>query len=407
MSKRLAWAAAALLVLTMAALVVRSRSDATPDELRAQARSAATAGDWTRVEAALSRLEVPTPADLMLRAQAADGLGHTPRAIELLDAIPDSDPIAPQARFTAGHLELKRHRLRAAEPRLLQAVALAPGLRAARKDLVVIYGLQHRRADLDAQFRALAEAAPSFETAYHWCLPRGAFGDPADSVPELREVIAADPGDRRARLALAADLRRLGHREEAAEALAPLPPDDPGALALRARLALDRGDRDAARALLATGPEDHVVLARLRGLMALEAGDAEAAIRHYRRALALDPDDRDSLFGLGHALQQAGRAVEAGPYLDAAAARERLRALIGRAAMLGAEGDVALLRDLGSACEAIGRLDEARAWYRLVLARDPLDPEAQKALHRLREAAGEPPSMERGERDAEERGRGD
>ena len=46
--------------------------------------------------------------------------------------------------------------------------------------------------------------------------------------------------------------------------------------------------------------------------------------------------------------------------------------------------DASVLRDLGAACEALGFSAEARAWYDLALARDPLDPETQGALHRLR-----------------------
>ena len=38
---------------------------------------------------------------------------------------------------------------------------------------------------------------------------------------------------------------------------------------------------------------------------------------------------------------------------------------------------------LGAACEAAGRLGEARAWYRLAIARDPLDEASQRALYRL------------------------
>ena len=48
--------------------------------------------------------------------------------------------------------------------------------------------------------------------------------------------------------------------------------------------------------------------------------------------------------------------------------------------------DPELLRNLAAACEALGLLPEARAWYGLALARDPVNPETQIALYRLRNA---------------------
>jgi hypothetical protein len=42
-----------------------------------------------------------------------------------------------------------------------------------------------------------------------------------------------------------------------------------------------------------------------------------------------------------------------------------------------------LPRLLGLACAEAGRPREARAWLELAIARDPLDVEAQRALHRL------------------------
>jgi hypothetical protein len=45
--------------------------------------------------------------------------------------------------------------------------------------------------------------------------------------------------------------------------------------------------------------------------------------------------------------------------------------------------DPNLLRKIGSACESIGRRTEARVWYQLAIARNPLDRDAQQRLVRL------------------------
>ena len=46
-------------------------------------------------------------------------------------------------------------------------------------------------------------------------------------------------------------------------------------------------------------------------------------------------------------------------------------------------GDADLMRQIGAACAALGRKEEARAWYKLAIGLDPLDSIAQQALFRL------------------------
>jgi tetratricopeptide (TPR) repeat protein len=106
-------------------------------------------------------------------------------------------------------------------------------------------------------------------------------------------------------------------------------------------------------------------------------------VKHYRAALDADPEDRDSLFGLGLSLQQLGAEAEAAPYLELARRHDHLSALVEKAATEKNRGDPQLVRDLADACEALGRKPEARAWQRVLIDRDPLDQQAQKALFRL------------------------
>jgi hypothetical protein len=48
------------------------------------------------------------------------------------------------------------------------------------------------------------------------------------------------------------------------------------------------------------------------------------------------------------------------------------------------QANPAFFRRMGAACEAAHLSPEARAWYGLALALDPLDRPTQQALHRLR-----------------------
>jgi hypothetical protein len=108
-------------------------------------------------------------------------------------------------------------------------------------------------------------------------------------------------------------------------------------------------------------------------------------LKYFRIAYADDPDNRETVFGLLLALEQSGDDKAVAPIREQARNLERLNTLINRAAAPRAGSDPGLLRQLGEACAALERNAEARAWYKLAVAADPLDSEAQRALYRLRD----------------------
>jgi tetratricopeptide (TPR) repeat protein len=360
-----------------------------PQRIWDEARAALSTGRFDQAEASLGRLarrRPPTLADRLLLAQVARERGQLDRAIAALDGFPEAAPGAALIERTRGMLEFERDRGRAAESALLRALALDPKLAEARRDLVNIYTVELRGRELSAQFHALSGLGTlNFGELYLWCLGRRLDVGPAELAEKLRRMLHNDPDDRFARLALAEDLRRLGRLAEAESALAPLSDADPDARAARGRLALDRGEAERAELLLAEGPPDHPALARHRGRLALARGDA-AAVGHYRRVLASEPDDRDALFGLGQALRLAGQAEAAQPYLQAARDRDRLEWLVENARALSLRDDPKALAAIGDACRKVGHLPEAHAWYRLALSRDPLDGDLQKRLFELDQA---------------------
>ncbi len=148
-------------------------------------------------------------------------------------------------------------------------------------------------------------------------------------------------------------------------------------------IANDRGEPERARRLLDSGPADAPGLAGLRGQLALKRGDPRAAARFFRIARAADPDDRAVCYGLGVALRLSGAGEEAKPYLEFARRHDELTPLYSYAATEAGANDPNLPARMGSACESAGRSSEARAWFRLAVRRNPLDPAAQRGLHRL------------------------
>ena len=381
-------AAIALAILAGGAYLARRQAD--PEALWTRAKEEFEARRFDRSAALLDRvaaLRAATPLDHLLRAQLEMAAGRTDPALAELDALPDDHPLAPQARLQAGQLELRRNRFVPAEHQFRRALKLDPGRIQARRELIYIFGMQLRRAELNANFRALAELAPlNYGEAFLWCLTRGVTWEPLELITTLSKCVEADPSDRWSRLALAESLREVSRLDDAEATLAPLGPDDPDARAARVRLALAQGDDADAEALLAAGPDDHLGLALLRGQFALVHNDGRAALRHYRIANDRAPHTREPAFGLGQALQMTGDAAAAAPYLEEARKHDKLGSLVQKAASDANRADPALIRDLAAACVAVGRLPEARAWYNIAIARDPLDAQAQQGIDRINRA---------------------
>jgi tetratricopeptide (TPR) repeat protein len=366
-------------------LVPRAATD--PNAVWDQGQAALRAGQIDRAEelvARLTRLRTPTPFDWMLRAQVALARNRIDEAFQNLDQIPASHQLAATAQLVAGQVELRRNRAREAEKHYLAAIRLDPKLIQAHRELIYLYGVQLRRRELNEQFTALSELTPlTFENVWHWCLVRNTVWEPRENSEIMARFLEADPDDRESRISMADLLRQLGRREEAEKTLSVLDPSDPVVRVARVKLALDRGDDQAAEALLADGPADDPGLALLRGRFALAHGEGPAAVRHFRLAYDANPDNRDAVVGLASALTKAGDHKAAAPFLAEARQFDILSSLMQRAALADAKKDPKLLRELGAACEAVHRLPEAKAWFKLAIALDPLDTEAQQALFRL------------------------
>ncbi len=387
------WRLAALLgvvLLAVGAGVARWRWPRAPQKdptrlaLLGSALSEFHAKHYDRATAILNRraAEVaPTSLDWMLRARIAEAQGLLAEAIDDLKHIPDSDEISSQAWLKAGQVEVARNRARAAEAAYRRALALNPEQLQAYRELAYLFALQRRKAECDAQFRALARRIQmGYILAFAWCQNYCELWDPKEAIPILSRFIATDPTDRVSRLALASCYETSNQLDLAAAALSPLPESDPDARALRITLAIDRGEIEIAGKLARDGPSEHLRLNVCRGKLAF-ASDASQAAAYYRSALRQDPEDRDALHGLGVALRKLGDP-KAGEYLDLAALHDKLRRTI-QDSVTTIQTDLKLFSKLGGICESLHRLEEARIWYQLAIERDPLDVPSQQALSRV------------------------
>jgi len=363
-----------------------------------QAEQDFKAGDYARAQKALDRLKglrEPTPLDWMLRAQLAMVGNRPDEAIADLRLVPDNHHMAAQARLLAGQIELRRDRVRFAEQSFRAALALDPKVVQAHRELIYIYGMQLRRAELTSEFLALSRLTSlTFDNVFHWCLLRNNSWEPGEAIETLSRYVAADAHDRWSRLALAENERRMGLHAGAESVLSALPQEDPEANAIRAMIALDLQQPERAQLLLALSSKDDPVLARLRGRQALARRDARNALHQFQIAYAADPESRETVFGLLSAYELLGDQKAADPLRQIAGNLERLNTLVQRAAAARGRQDPGLLRELGDACLALHRDAEARAWYELAIAQNPLDRVSHQALFRLKAASNltdEPP----------------
>jgi tetratricopeptide (TPR) repeat protein len=379
------------LPIIAALLLIGCRND--PEGLVAVAKAEWAASRPAGAEEALVKLAAIRPlsaSERLLRAQALRELGRIADAVAALDGEPGEAVASIEA--AQGSLEIERFHLRDAEAALQRALRYDMGLKQARRDLIDIYAAQGRGPEVSAQIAILAGMQDlTFSDLYLWTLGRREDATSARTVAALERAIAADPDDRHSRLALVAGLRHLGQLDAAFAILEALPPSDVEATIERARIAIDNGDDLAVRKLLShvtqgTSAGDHEALGRaaeILGRLALVQGQADEASRWFRQAVKALPDDRDALYGLGQSLRLAGKDDEADTFVRAAAARDHLVWLVENARPPSRRDDVRVLREVGDACAAMGRRDQARAWYRKALAGNPLDAELQKTLFRL------------------------
>ncbi|MFD5234291.1 tetratricopeptide repeat protein [Streptomyces qaidamensis] len=134
----------------------------------------------------------------------------------------------------------------------------------------------------------------------------------------------------------------------------------PAVLARAAAVYRDRGWREDAAAALAgavagaRAPVERASYLEQAGRLAFERGDPDIALRHFREAVRLDPDQRAARAGQGRALAALGRTAQA------------LKAY--RAALAGQPCPRYAL-ELGELYESLGMPDAARTQYGLLRER--------------------------------------
>jgi tetratricopeptide (TPR) repeat protein len=320
-------------------------------------------------------------------------------AVENLSAIPPSSELAAPSRLLLGQFELRRNRFRAAETALREAMKYDPNMVQAVRELIFILGMQTRRIEIDRAFRKLAKIAPlTRDEVFLWCLTRGSVWEAEELGRVMEKVVEADPEDDWSRFALADALANQGLTQRADAELEKIGTRVLDAVAVRVKLALDRGDVEEATRLLDLAPkrrledagvtpedsrENAAGIWRMRGKLAILRRDGREAADAFQEADRWEPNNRDTIFGLSQALRMVGKPDEAKQYADRAQVLDALSGQLQYASSPQGKADQALPKRLAIICRDAGRVPEARAWLNLAISNDPLDEEAQKLLNTL------------------------
>jgi arylsulfatase A-like enzyme/Tfp pilus assembly protein PilF len=187
--------------------------------------------------------------------------------------------------------------------------------------------LERRRGRLDAAVAATRKAVDlrplDAESVSLHAVYLIEAGRPGEALAFLEPYAKNATADLDVLTALGMAQARTGRPEEALATFArarQLDPSNPMVLVNAGTVYLMAGDRSRARQAFEAALDIDDGLARAHnslGVIAAEEGHLPEAITRWQRAVALEPDDYQTLFNLGSTLRRLGRDTEARAYLEA------------------------------------------------------------------------------------------
>jgi tetratricopeptide (TPR) repeat protein len=338
----------------------------------------------------LTCLRKPTPVDLFFLAEMERGIGRKDSALRTLARIEGETPVSAGARRLEGMIHHQSHRLVAARKALIAALKIEPADSSSILELIDIDSIWMRRFEAAQKFKQLSEIRSlPFDLTLSWSQRVCGLWNPEEIETETALAVKADPSDNDSRLALVAALTKQKRYDEAEAALAAIEPEAEKALkwevaAARGSIAIERNDEEGAAKAIAGAPEDFPAAALIRARLARRRGKFAEAAAGFEAVLKAEPDNRTALEGFGLALMSLGKKDEAKRILDRAVIVTRFVESIALLSKPGESRDDKLIRQIAATAEKLGYVDLARAWYKVILERSPLDDQAQEAIYRLR-----------------------
>jgi tetratricopeptide (TPR) repeat protein len=223
----------------------------TSSELLEQGRKLLEAGKLAEAELVLDRAEELAPSDtviLTLDAKVKGRLGEYSSAVALLKRVIQLTPESAQAHVDLAIAFADSGDLGSALAETTTAISIAPGLATAHLNRARILHDMKQDREAGDQFASAARLAPGNPDCYfYWSFAEQAQGNFTKEAELLQKVVKLEPGNLKAHLMLADSLLYQNRRAEAAAEL-------------RIALAIDPNSTQAiyelSRALLKTDPEE-------------------------------------------------------------------------------------------------------------------------------------------------------
>ncbi|QEH35286.1 Tetratricopeptide repeat protein [Aquisphaera giovannonii] len=378
---------------------------ATPDlaEICALARR----GEFDRAEALLSDRLRDDPGDpkahLLMAQFSMDRPDPRPEAaLEHLGRLrPKTREEEALLRFSEGKARYQLKEYGAAEALWYRALELDPRVPEAGWALLDLLDFEGRNDEAHELGMRLFEHEPHPRDRVRLLLEMVRMEvehiDNGSRVQTFEPAWKADPSNLRLGMAVGFALLRSGEADRGLEVLKGLldrNPDSPQARETWLAALMDAHRPEQLKAEVARLPgalREDPRFARFLGAVADGDRDWPTAIRMYRRALEFRPYDGATLYRLRLAARASGDAEELRraddrlrDFKDAESRLADARKEAMDEPTLGVTPRPALYHKLASLRERVGRLDEARAWHRLVLRDAPGDPTSLAALERLK-----------------------
>ena len=220
-------------------------------ELLGQGQKLLESGKLAEAEVVLDRAEKLAPTDsviLTLDARVKGRLGEYSSAVALLERVIQLTPRSAQAHVDLAIAQADSGDLTGALSETATAISIAPDLAIAHLNRARILSDMKRDQEAGKEFALVARLAPRNADCYfYWSLAERAQGDFSSEAELLRKVVGLQPGNVKAHIKLANSLLEQNRTAEAVTEL-------------RAALALDPNSTQAiyklSRALLTTEPEE-------------------------------------------------------------------------------------------------------------------------------------------------------
>ena len=339
------------------------------------------------------------PEARLLLGRALGASGDVLGCARQLHLVPHWSPLKTEALLGEGMAWLELNRARDAESAFLALLAVDPnhperhGSRAFRETrvfvenkLLDVYALEDRWDEARAlAWRAYRDASGSIDTQRRiveiLMRTRLERSHPAATLATLRPIVAADPGDWHARLALARAADGMKDFDLADREIARClkeRPNDPHAWGDRLEMLERREDFKTLAAeekLIPSVAEADGRIWLIRGRLLTQKKDRAGAAQAFRRAVELLPNDVAAQHSLAMSLQRLDRSDEAKPHFER---HNTLKNLTSEIPMLinhykdvteverPNRDEVAdAMRKLSTACQGIGWNEEAAAWAKL------------------------------------------